>query len=188
VRLAFLVAALLLALPAAGQFVVQARGWPQVDETEDFGVSPSAELRLEDHATPTPLAIPGARLIVTAELQKLMQRPRGKRPLLFDVTGADRHLTVYGANWLPGAGRGSSFDDEVQARLARTLELATEGNGARGLVFFCASPRCWLSYNAALRAVRLGYSNVQWYRGGVAKWGVAGGDLMEAQKPWPFAP
>jgi rhodanese-related sulfurtransferase len=41
-------------------------------------------------------------------------------------------------------------------------------------VFFCSGVRCWLSYNAALRAVRGGYANVYWYRGGIDAWRAAG--------------
>ena len=180
--------ALAVAVPAAGQLAVTARGWPQVDEAQDFGVPPSAELRLQEHAAPTPLEIPGARVIATAELRKLLQAQPEKRPLLFDVTGEDRHLSLFSAIWLPGAGRGSSFDDEIQARLAQMLEQATGGNRAHMLVFFCAGPRCWLSYNAALRAVRLGYSNVRWYRGGVEAWGAGAGLLMEPRLAWQRAP
>jgi rhodanese-related sulfurtransferase len=41
------------------------------------------------------------------------------------------------------------------------------------LVLFCESPQCWLSYNASLRAASHGYTNVQWYRGGLAAWRAA---------------
>jgi len=186
VRWAFLLLAFVSAA-ASAQLAVTPRLWPPVDEAQDFGVPPSTELRLEAHAEPTPLEIPGAQVIATAELRKLMQARHGKRPLLFDVMGEDRHLSLYGSIWLPGAGRGSSFDDEIQARLARMLEVATGGERAQPLVFFCAGPRCWLSYNAALRAVRLGYSNVRWYRGGVEAWGAGGGLLMEPILPWQVA-
>jgi PQQ-dependent catabolism-associated CXXCW motif protein len=157
------------------------------DEAQDYGVAPRAELRLEEHAAPTPLEIPGARIIATAELRQLVQAPLEKRPLLFDVIG-DGHLSLPGAIWLPGAGRGTSFDDEIQARLAKTLEQATRGDRSRMLVFFCAGPRCWLSYNAALRAARLGYSGVRWYRGGIEAWGAGGGALSEPRLTWQRAP
>ncbi len=152
---------------------------PKDSEAQDFGVAPRAELRLEEHAAPTPLEIPGAQIIATAQMRRLVQAPTEKRPLLFDVIGDDRHLSLPGAIWLPGAGRGTSFDDEIQARLAKTLELATRGDRSRTLVFFCAGPRCWLSYNAALRAARLGYTGVRWYRGGIEAWGAGGGALTE---------
>jgi len=187
VRLAFLLLTLVLASPAAGQLVSKAHGWPPVDELEDFRIAPLGELRTLDHAAPTPLAIPGAQLITTRELKALLAPNAMRPPLLIDVMGEESHQSVYweGLVWLPGAGRGSSFDDELQGRLAQALERATGGNRARMLVFFCANPRCWLSYNAALRAVRLGYSDVRWYRGGVHAWGVAGGDLREPRDPWP---
>jgi rhodanese-related sulfurtransferase len=35
---------------------------------------------------------------------------------------------------------------------------------------FCVSAECWLSVNAALRLRALGYTNVQWYRGGIEAW------------------
>ena len=106
------------------------------DEARDAGVAPSAELRLDDHASPTPLEIPGARIIVTAELRERLEAPLESRPLLFDVLGGEGHLTIPGAIWLPGAGRGASFEDEVQARLAKLLDLATRGTRGRQLVFF----------------------------------------------------
>jgi PQQ-dependent catabolism-associated CXXCW motif protein len=154
------------------------------NELRDYGVAPSAQLRLDDHASPTPLEIPGARLIATAELRAALEAPLEQRPLLFDVLGGDGHLTLPGAIWLPGAGRGSSFDDEVQARLAKLLELATRGNRNRELVFFCASPSCWLSYNTALRAARLGYGGVRWYRGGIEAWRAAGGPVSAPRVVW----
>lgn len=154
------------------------------DEARDAGVPPSAELRLDDHASATPLEIPGARVIATAELRTRLEAPLESRPLLFDVLGGDGHLTVPGAIWLPGAGRGASFEDEVQARLAKLLDFATRGVRGRQLVFFCSGPACWLSYNAALRAVRLGYGDVRWYRGGLEAWRAANAPLAPPSVRW----
>jgi PQQ-dependent catabolism-associated CXXCW motif protein len=161
-----------------------------LDELHDFGVPPTMALRLEDHASPTPRNIPGARPIATAELRRLLQGPAESRPLLFDVLGGDGHATLPGAIWLPGAGRGQSLDDELQGRLAKALDLVTAGSRERMLVFFCSGLECWLSYNAALRAVRLGYSNVRWYRGGIQAWGAGGGALAEPRAVWqrPMTP
>ena len=155
-----------------------------IDEARDFGVAPSSELRLEDHASPTPLEIPGARIIATAELRARLEAPLESRPLLFDVLGEDAHLSIPGAIWLPGAGRGASFDDELQARLAKLLDFATRGERSRQLVFFCSGPACWLSYNAALRAVRLGYREVRWYRGGLEAWRAANAPVVQARIRW----
>jgi rhodanese-related sulfurtransferase len=154
------------------------------NETADHGVAPQAELRRAELDAPTPLAVPGARTVATAELRRLLQRPGGERPVLVDVLGGDGHRTLPGAAWLPGAGRGESFDDPLQAKLGAALAALSGGDPTRPIVLFCAGPRCWLSYNAALRAVRLGYTNVLWYRGGIESWGAGGGALAAPRTTW----
>ncbi|HEY6822516.1 MAG TPA: rhodanese-like domain-containing protein [Burkholderiales bacterium] len=156
---------------------------PAADEAEDFAVAPSTQLKLVGHASPTPLVVPGARTIATAELRRELQAPLEERPLVFDVL-SDPHPSLPGAIWLPGAGLGTGFDDAVQARLAKLLRFITGGRTDRELVFLCSGPRCWLSYNAALRAVRLGYTGVRWYRGGIEAWGESGGALREPRVAW----
>lgn len=42
-----------------------------------------------------------------------------------------------------------------------------------------------MSYNAALSAINLGYSNVLWYRGGIEAWQAAGMQLVPAQGGYP---
>ena len=39
---------------------------------------------------------------------------------------------------------------------------------------------CWMSWNAAKRALKIGYSNVAWYRDGTDGWLAAGLPLQEA--------
>ena len=94
--------------------------------------------------------------------------------ILIDVLSEDGHVTLAGAVWLSGAGRGANFLDPVQSILTRLLAQLAGGDTARPMVFFCANSQCWLSYNAALRAVAAGYSNVYWYRGGIEAWTAAG--------------
>ena len=69
----------------------------------------------------------------------------------------------------PTPGCPAQFDDQAQQDLAAALEEQTGGNRAP-LVFFCQGAQCWESYNASLRAINLGYTNVYWYRGGLAAW------------------
>jgi PQQ-dependent catabolism-associated CXXCW motif protein len=155
-----------------------------VDEGRDFGVAPSTELRLGTHAAPTPISLPGARTIATAELRAQLEKPAAERPLLFDVLGGSGHDSIPGSVWLADAGRGSSFDDDIQQQLGRALKLLSAGDTGRAMVFFCANTNCWLSYNAALRAIRLGYSGVAWYRGGIEAWLAAGGELAPMRVGW----
>ena len=156
------------------------------EEDSDAGVAASASLRSANWSAPTPLTIPGARRLMTEELRAMLWR--GEPPLLFDVLGGETHDSLPGAIWLPGAGRGRSFTDEVQRQLARVLEQTAQGSRSRALVFFCASKACWLSYNAALRAVQLGYTQVYWYRGGIDAWLAAGEKTTPLTTAWKRPP
>lgn len=141
------------------------------DEDRDWGVAPVATLRQPPYHAPTPLEIPGARVVHTVELRAMTLGARP--PVLIDVLSGEGHETLAGAVWLGGAGRGESFSDLVQSDLDPLLLRLASGDRARPLVFFCASSQCWLSYNAALRAVAAGHTSVYWYRGGIDAWAEA---------------
>ncbi len=85
-----------------------------------------------------------------------------------------------GLQTLPGAvpaawaSQPGSFDDPVQRQFGALLQQATRGNAEVPVVLYCLSSHCWMSCNAALRAIRLGYRNVLWYRGGIEAWQAAG--------------
>lgn len=84
--------------------------------------------------------------------------------------------------WTPGWARG--FDDPLQAKLDERLARLTAGDRQRPVVFYCLSAECWLSYNASLRAVALGYRSVLWYRGGIEAWRAAGLPMAPAIGGW----
>ncbi len=153
-------------------------------EDADFGIAPATALRLSELSAPTPREIPGAKVIRTVELRDRLRAVEAERPLLFDVLGGEQHDSLPGAIWLPGAGRGASYSDAVQAQLARLLQAATKGDAGRPIVFFCQGTACWLSYNAALRAVALGYREVYWYRGGIEAWLAGSGPLAPLRFSW----
>ena len=61
-----------------------------------------------------------------------------------------------------------------------------KGIVARLLVFYCLA-NCWMSWNAAKRALSLGYPNVAWYRDGTDGWLAASLPLEDAvagATPW----
>ena len=140
-------------------------------ERQDMGVAPSAQLKAGGLHGPTPNAIPGGRLVTTAELVGLLQNPQSGA-LVFDVLGGPQALP----NAVPvvPAAQGGSFQDETQRNFGQYLQQVTQGRQDRPMVFYCQGLQCWMSYNAALRAINLGYTNVLWYRGGVEAWQQAG--------------
>jgi len=71
----------------------------------------------------------------------------------------------------------------VQREFGAYLRQVTQGRQDVPLVFYCASAMCWMSYNAALRAIRMGYQKVGWYRGGVEAWKEAGLPIERAGAP-----
>lgn len=150
---------------------------PWAGEDRDWGVAPSAQLRQPPYSAPTPLSIPGARVLATQALKDMIET--GNAPLLIDVASGEGHRTLPGAYWLPGAGRGAHFIDEIQGSLADLLDRLTQGDKQRPVVFFCVNTQCWLSYNAALRAAVAGYAQVLWYRGGIEAWNAAGLPLVD---------
>jgi PQQ-dependent catabolism-associated CXXCW motif protein len=144
-------------------------------EMQDFGVPASPQLHEGAMHGPTPTSLPGGQVITTLGLVELIQG-RQTPYLLFDVLGGPE--TLPGAIPAAGAAQPGSFQDQVQQQMGQFLQQATQGNTQVPLIFYCQSTQCWMSYNAALRAVNLGYSNVLWYRGGIEAWKYAGGPTM----------
>ncbi|MDP1896803.1 MAG: rhodanese-like domain-containing protein, partial [Sulfurimicrobium sp.] len=42
------------------------------------------------------------------------------------------------------------------------------------MLLYCDGTHCWKSYKSALMAVRDGYKNIYWFRGGFPEWKAAG--------------
>jgi len=141
-------------------------------EAQDFGVPATSRLRPSDQlGGPTPTSIPGGRVITTQALAGALRAGQGQ-VLLLHAYASPQHLP--GAVAVVPAAQGGQFDDDVQRGFGQYLRQATGGDTSRMLVVYCGGPQCWGSYNAALRAIQLGYRNVHWYRGGLQAWQQAG--------------
>ena len=152
-------------------------------ETQNFGLRPTATIRVNNYEGPTPTVIMGARTITTPQLRDMLAS--SNPPLLIDVLGGNPQNSLPGAILFTLAGLGNSLSDQVQQRLSMHLAQLTQGEWRAPIVFFCLSKTCWLSHNAAVRAVALGYTDVMWYRGGRNAW-MAAGLPMEPATPTPF--
>ncbi|RYE50647.1 MAG: PQQ-dependent catabolism-associated CXXCW motif protein [Hyphomicrobiales bacterium] len=76
--------------------------------------------------------------------------------------------SIPGAIWLPNTGF-QALSAEEEAYLRAGLVEATKGNKSQPVVFFCRAD-CWMSWNAAKRALDFGYSHVIWYPEGPEGW------------------
>lgn len=142
-------------------------------ENEEPGSGVPARLRTgAEPGGMTPTRLEGIERVDTGQLRRLMASARP--PVLVDV-GA-------GGPMLPGAfnliNAGLAFEDPAREgpfdeRFSRMLKLAAP-DPDQPMVFYCSHAGCWASANAAMRALRAGYTRVHWYRGGVAAWQAAG--------------
>ena len=136
-------------------------------ERQDMGVPPQSTLKNDNLGGPTPASIPGGRVITTPEVLQLLNNPRGNVVVL-DVLGGQQRLP--NAVNAVQASSGGSFQDRTQAQFESQLGQLTNGRKDAPMILYCSSINCWMSYNAALRAIHAGYTNVFWYRGGLEAW------------------
>lgn len=146
-------------------------GGNEAAESQDFGVAPTSQLHTGAMHGPTPTTIPGGMVITTGALAQLLAGQQ-IRPILLDVLGGPE--IIPGALAATPAAQPGNFQDETQRGFGQFLQQQTQGNMETPIVLYCLSNQCWMSYNAALRAINLGYKNVLWYRGGIEAWKAAG--------------
>jgi len=155
------------------------RSPPFAEEDRDFGVPPTAALRTASYHAETPTTLAGAKTISTVDLVALLTGA-GRSALIDVLDDGEDHRTLPTAWWWRAAGNFAGDQDAALTALLRALLASAVPDRATPLVFFCLSSRCWLSYNAALRAVAAGYTNVLWYRGGIDAWKAADLPLVKA--------
>lgn len=153
---------------------------PQLDrmaqmERQDYGVQPTAQLHTGAFHGPTPASIPGGQVITTKGVAELVTQQNMPYAII-DVLGGPAMLP--GALPAAFAAQPGGFNDQVQQQFASMLQQRTQGNTQMPLILYCQSTQCWMSYNAALRAINAGYTNVLWYRGGIEAWQAVGLPVM----------
>jgi PQQ-dependent catabolism-associated CXXCW motif protein len=144
-----------------------------------------AGFRMDHYRAPVPDTLRGAATLHSAALAQFIA---ARHPVLIDVLPApappsdDRpalprmqipHQDLPGSVWLPDTGRGMlppSLERDFKARLG----ALTGQDRSAPLVFYCLSS-CWMSWNAAKRAVGYGYTQVIWYPDGADGWQQNGG-------------
>lgn len=137
-------------------------------EREEPGTLTPNRLRTAPLTGMTPKALAGIQRLDTADLAWALKQ--SVRPVVIDV-GAAGPMIPGALNFIHG---GLAFDDEkkdaaFEERFRQMLQIAAP-DLHQPVVFYCASAECWLSVNAAMRAQKIGYTQIMWYRGGAAAW------------------
>ena len=81
---------------------------------------------------------------------------------------------------MPNVGYGI-LPPETEAAFKTQLEKVSGGDKSKTMVFYCLR-NCWMSWNAAKRAVSYGFTAVHWFPDGNDGWQEAGNEL-ENVKP-----
>jgi PQQ-dependent catabolism-associated CXXCW motif protein len=154
-------------------------------------VEEPAGYRFEPYRAPTPRGLAGAATLDTPAAERMWRErsalyidvmPHEARPanLPAGTVWRDRRRdNIPGSIWLTNVGFGA-LSEERETYFRRSLEELTAGDRSRALVFYCQM-NCWMSWNAAKRAIALGYGRVHWYPDGTDGWAAAGLPLAEAQ-------
>lgn len=138
---------------------------------------------MDNYNAPVPDTLAGAQVVDAESLASAMAdgaividvMPAPHRP---PALPADRpwlpvpRMEVPGSLWWPEIGRGAispALDVWFRGRLA----TVTGGDPGKALAFYC-KPNCWMSWNAAKRAIGYGYRKVLWFPGGAEAWAEAG--------------
>lgn len=156
------------------------------------GIEEPLGYRMEKYRARVPGSLEGGTIVDAVSLQQLIKT---QNPVLIDVLPKQRkpknrnanmpwmekkRLHIPGSVWLPNTGYGelsAEFAEYFEAKLA----ALTHGNKSHPLVFYC-DKNCWMSYNAAKRAIlEYGYSKVFWFPEGADGWKAAGLEMAEGK-------
>ncbi|MBS8225306.1 PQQ-dependent catabolism-associated CXXCW motif protein [Vannielia litorea] len=144
----------------------------QVSEPEGY--------RMDHYRGPVPEALEGGTVLGPEDAHALWEAggmafidvlPRAPKPENLPEGTIWREKpreSIPGAIWLPNVGYGA-IAEETAAYFRAGLEKATAGDKAHPVTIFCLD-ECWMSWNAAKRALEWGYSNVYWLPGGTDGW------------------
>ena len=136
--------------------------------------------REDEYRAPVPSTLKGGVVITTEESFDLWREgktafidvlPRAPKPDKLPegtIWHEKARLSVPGALWLPNVGYGR-IADVTDSYFRAGLTKATEGDLSHPVLFFCLD-ECWMSWNAAKRALEYGYETVYWHPEGTDGW------------------
>jgi PQQ-dependent catabolism-associated CXXCW motif protein len=175
----------LAAMPSAGQDVAEA----DVIEPADY--------RMGDYRSPVPPALAGATVVTTAQARRIWERgdtlfidvlPLAPKPANLPegtIWRQKKRKDIPGSVWLPNVGYGR-LHPAMDRWYRGHLDRLTASDKARPILVYCLMD-CWMSWNAAKRALEYGYVNVIWYPDGTDGWAFEGLPV-ETRAPETFTP
>lgn len=143
-----------------------------VNEPDDY--------KMEHYRGPVPMSLDGATVVGSESAHALWKTdrvafidvlPRAPKPknLPKGTLWRDkpRH-SIPGSIWLPNVGYGA-LADITHEYFKSGLAKVSNGDLDHPVVFFCLD-ECWMSWNAAKRAIEYGHTHVFWFPEGTDGW------------------
>ena len=136
--------------------------------------------RMEDFRAPVPATLVGATVVSVERARELVEsgevvlidvlprppKPKGLKP--GTIWRPRPRYNLPGSVWLPNTGFGA-LSDQVEGYFSNALRRLTKNDKNRGILFYCLAD-CWMSWNAAKRAISYGYRSVYWFPEGTDAW------------------
>ena len=143
-------------------------------------VDQPAGYRMEEYDAPVPDGLDGATTVDAIAVRELMESadavvidvlPEHRRPEFLpenQIWIPVKHKGIPGSLWLPDIGFGV-LSEVTETYFKHHLKIATRDNLYHPVIFYCRTD-CWMSWNAAKRALEFGYRNVHWFSEGTDGW------------------
>ncbi|MCW5635689.1 MAG: PhnD/SsuA/transferrin family substrate-binding protein [Rubrivivax sp.] len=128
----------------------------------------------------TPRHLPGAKVVDAAAVAELMRAGAVYVDTRTEAEFKAGHVPQ--ARLVPYVEK-SAKDTDYDARLD-TFDLGKlPPDKAAPIIFACNGPECWKSYKASHAAVKAGYQQVHWFRGGFPEWRSAARQVAAGAPP-----
>ncbi len=159
-----------------------------------YAVEEPADYRMDAFRDPVPSTLSGATVVGPEEAHALWEAgdtafvdvlPQAPKPAGLPegtIWRDKKRNSIPGAIWLPNVGYGA-LADSYHAYFREGLEKVTGGDMDHPVLFFCLED-CWMSWNAAKRALEYGYTDIYWLPEGTDGWALWDYPLEEV-KPEP---
>ncbi len=119
----------------------------------------------------TPRELPGATVVTADEVAQLVK----KGATLYDTRSAEEYGAkhIQGAKLVPYHEKSHKEVGFDAAKDQFDLSKVVPDKNAT-VIFACNGAECWKSYKAAAAAIKAGYRQVYWFRGGFPEWSLKG--------------
>lgn len=167
------------------------------ENAEDVSATDAARVpepdgfRMDEYRKPVPATLKGATILSSDAAHELWQSgkavfidvyPHAPKPTNLPAGTLWRepqHFSIENAVWLANVGFGK-LAPETETYFKGHLSRLSGGDTGKPLVFFCLRD-CWMSWNAAKRALDYGYTNVLWFPDGTDGWQEIGQLVVEVK-------